>query len=312
MAVSVQWCRKATDESLLKVCTSHPCYLNNALLGKQSIFWQMWLLCWTDSETLVCIIISDKAEMTEMHRSQLQTSWFLREILVGAGAEFPWEKSEMNRWTWSGTHLKLHSNTPSLSVIHTNRGLHLLYVQRHTHTHIIQVGRGSRSNSLLRLILIRSKRGQIWVRFDSQKLFSELSQYLFQNTQQHQPQRERVQDRWGFVLYFILHCLYDLLWHPTNSACDKRKVSTCQCQKSSLHDVMLMILALHHSALYCQTWFPVYRDLAWQKYILCTARAQKKKRWVSHTLIIFFCVESRRSFRLLRLRNLSFLLTLPL
>lgn len=28
------------------------------------------------------------AEMTEMHRSQLQTSWFLREILVGAGAEF--------------------------------------------------------------------------------------------------------------------------------------------------------------------------------------------------------------------------------
>lgn len=84
---------KATDESLLNVCTSHPCYLNNALLGKQS--WDTffdrcdWFRDWKAEA---------KAETTEMHRSQLQTSWLLREILsVGAGAEFPWEKSEMNR-----------------------------------------------------------------------------------------------------------------------------------------------------------------------------------------------------------------------
>lgn len=93
MAVSVQWRRKATDESLLNVCTSHPCYLNNALLGKQS--WDTffdrcdWFRDWKAEA---------KAETTEMHRSQLQTSWLLREILsVGAGTEFPWEKSEMNR-----------------------------------------------------------------------------------------------------------------------------------------------------------------------------------------------------------------------
>lgn len=114
-----------------------------------------------------------------------------------------------------------------------------------------------------------------------------------------QKRQEWLQDRPGCfkvslcLMYFILCGLSFLLWHPTNWACDKREVSTSQCQKWSLHNVMPMIIALHHSALYCQTWFPVYRDLAWQKYILRSST--EKKWWVSHIQVIFK-FNSRRSF----------------
>lgn len=133
---------------------------------------------------------------------------------------------------------------------------------------------------------------------------------LFQNTRiprNIQQRQEWVQDRSDCWLY----CLSFLLWHPTNWACDKTEMSTCQCKKWSLRDVRPMIIALHHSARHCQTWFPVYRELAWQKYILRTAaEAQnKKKMGISHISVLF--MDSRRNFWLLMLRNL-FQITLPL
>ena len=88
--------------------------------------------------------------------------------------------------------------------------------------------------------------------------------------------------------FYILSTISVLLWHPTKCACDKREASTCQRRVWSLHNVMPLITALRHSALYCQTWFPVYRDFTWQKYILPTAAAaaaaaaqEKKKKKIS-------------------------------
>lgn len=63
--------------------------------------------------------------------------------------------------------------------------------------------------------------------------------------------------------------------HPTNAACDKREVSTCQW---SLHHVVPMITALHHSELYCQTWFPAYRDLTWQECVLRSSSSTDRKK----------------------------------
>lgn len=85
------------------------------------------------------------------------------------------------------------------------------------------------------------------------------------------------------LFYFLLHCFSVLLWHPTNRACHKREVSNVPVPKVIFAWCLDYSVASH--SLYCQTWFPVYRDLAWQKYILRTAAAQKKR--VSHISIIF-------------------------